>query len=135
MRAITIIIASLFCVSCIPTTDMIQDGHYWIQITQSRNIWGQNVVHVTRCHVSNKDNGYCAGDDIRQSEQMYTVGGPGPQIASSLLNAAAIVGGAAILMHGLQTQNVSRPAGGLNFNQAQTASTLSSGPVSIFRVP
>ncbi len=118
-----VLMLALLLSGCLPTTDMIQDGHYWIQLTQTHNVWSQNVVHVTRCHVSNKDSGYCAGDDLRQYEHMETIAGPGPQIASSLLNAAAIVGGAAILMHGLQTQNVSRPAS-LNANMDVRASTV-----------
>ena len=123
MRILAVVIASLLCTVCAPSTEMIQDGHYWIQLTQSHNVWSQNVVHVTRCHVSNKDSGYCAGDDLRQYEQTALAAGPGPQIASSLLNAAAIVGGAAILMHGLQTQNVSRPAS-LNAQMDVRASTV-----------
>lgn len=104
----------LFLTGCIPTTEMIQDGHYSIQLTQSHNVWGQNVVHITRCLNTDKKDGFCTPQDSRQYEYSETVAGPGPQLVSAAFLGASIVGGAALMMHGLQTQRV---AGGLNVNE------------------
>jgi hypothetical protein len=131
MKTLATLAALLLLSGCIPTTDMIQDGHDWIQLTQTHTLWGHNVVSQHRCNVDDKIGGYCPSAKYAQTE---LVQGPGPQIAGMVLNTAAIVTGTALLMHGLQTQNVAR-TGGLTFNQAQTSSTLSNGPVSIFRVP
>lgn len=104
---------------CVPTTQLVQDGHYTIQLTQSRNIWGQNVVHTTRCLNTEKVEGFCKPQEGPQTASGGTFSGPGVQLASSLLNAAAIAGGAAIMMHGLQTQAVS-PGVNLGGNSIST---------------
>ena len=98
-------------VGCVPTTDLIQDGHYTIQLTQSRNIWGQNVVHETRCLNTDKIDGFCAPHK-GVSGTSTIVQAPGPEMASAVLSAASILGGAAIISHGIRHQAV--PQGTVN---------------------
>lgn len=105
------LVVLLMCLSaCSPVTQLIPDGHYQIQLTQSRNLFGQNVVHVTRCHVADMKHGFCNDSDIRQSEQMETIAAPGAQIVSSAILGASILGGTALLMHGMQSRAVSQSA-------------------------
>lgn len=124
MRALGVIL-TLFLAGCIPTTDLIQDGHYTIQLTQSHAVWGQNVVHITRCLNTDKRDGFCSPQEHRQTTGMETAVGPGVQLVSSvLLGASAGIP----IMYGLMHQRTSQITQSIGGQTIRT-STLVAGPV------
>ncbi len=123
--ALFVLIATIMLTGCIPTTELIPDGHYTIQLTQSHNLWGQNAVHITRCLNTDKRDGFCSPQDTRQYEYSETATGPGAQLVSSvLLGASAGIP----IMYGLmhqRTAQITQSIGG----QTIRTSTLVAGPI------
>ncbi len=121
--------AVMLMAGCAPTTQLISDGHYNIQLTQSKNFWGQNVTHVTRCAKSDMKDGFCAPQDTRQYEQTEIAAAPGPEIVKAAVIGASILGGTALLMHGYRNQNVSQPnRGAMEGSSISTINMCGTGP-------
>ena len=100
-------LVSLTLAGCIPQTQMIQDGHEWIQLTQTYNFWGANVVKETHCRQTELKDGFC----WKAGHQASTiVEAPGVRLTGAALSSAAMVSSAGLLMHGLKNQPVSQPA-------------------------
>jgi hypothetical protein len=103
-----IVVGALLSTGCIATTDMIQDGHDFIQKTQENRIWGQNVVSVRYCRAVDRVDGFCPS---RSQPGIQLVEAPGPKLVGAVLTSAAMVGSAGLLMNGLQTQRVPQLTG------------------------
>lgn len=106
MRPSLAVACLLLLSGCTNTTTMIQDGNAWIQKTEEGGWFGQKVVHVKRCLPDDRVNGFCREHGEHEASTTSLVTAPGVQLISSLISAGAIVGGTALLMHGLQTQAV-----------------------------
>ena len=98
---------SVLISGCIPETQIIQDGHEVIQLTQTHNFWGANVVKETHCLRSEMKDGFCWKAERKAST---IVEAPGVKLTGAALNSAAIVSSAGLLMHGLMNQPVAPPA-------------------------
>ena len=104
---IWLLAASLLTTACIPTTTIIQDGHDSIQKTEEHNIWGQNVVSITRCRNVDKIDGFCPST---MHAIIQTVQAPGPWLAGYVLGAGAIIGGAFLIKTGMENHAVPQQA-------------------------
>lgn len=110
MKVWVIVSLCLLLPACTNKTVMIQDGNAWLQKTEEGGWFGKKVVHVKRCLPDDRVNGFCREHGEYESSQLSLHEGPGMQLVSSLISAGAIVGGTALLMHGLQTQAVAPAA-------------------------
>jgi hypothetical protein len=104
------IVLCLMLSACVPQTQMIQDGHEWVQLTQSYNIWGANVVKQTHCKQTELRDGFCYQPQGQNSSSVIAEA-PGPKLVGAVLTSAAMVGSAGLLMNGLQTQRVPQLTG------------------------
>ena len=107
MKKLALGLCVLLLAGCANKTIMIQDGNAWIQKTQEGGFFGQKVVHVKRCLPDDRVNGFCREHGEYEPSHLGLHEAPGMPLVSSLIGAGAIVGGTALLMHGLQTQAVS----------------------------
>lgn len=105
-------VLTLLCLllsACVPQTQMIQDGHSWVQLTQSYNFWGANVVKETHCRQTELKDGFCWQPNGENARSLITEA-PGPKLTGAVLTSAAIIGGAGLLMHGQMNQPVPQQA-------------------------
>jgi hypothetical protein len=85
-----------FVTACAPSTQMVQHGNEWVQVTQTYGLFGSNVVERSKCAQGELVNGFCPAE--RKADYSHTYAkGPGAEIASSLIIGGAIVGGAALI--------------------------------------
>jgi hypothetical protein len=82
--------------ACAPSTILIPDGNGFIELTQTRHIWESNAVSV----------GHCESPEFSKCpkgtpKQVYVMTGPGPGMAGAGIQAAGMLGGAAIVRDGL----------------------------------
>lgn len=127
--------ACLFLAACAPVTKMIPDGNGWIQKTDERNIWWANTISQRRCVELEK--GFCKEDGRQPVPLLTTAEAAGPKLVGAVLTTAGFLGGAGLLMHGLQTQNVP-PASQQNILGGSSISTLNlcgAGPAFVGMAP
>ena len=128
MKGLSLLCVGLLLAACTNKTVMIQDGNAWLQKTEEGGLFGQKVVHVKRCLPDDRVNGFCREHQEYEPSHLSVHEGPGMQLVSSLVTAGAIVGGTALLMHGMQTQAVSPGAQVLGGASISTINTCGTGP-------
>lgn len=99
----------LMLAACVPQTQMIQDGHEWIQLTQSYNIWGANVVKETHCHQTELRDGFCYRPQ-GGNQRSTIMQAPGPWMAGYVLGAGALVASAGLIKSGMENHAVPQQA-------------------------
>jgi hypothetical protein len=95
MKAAIIVVYALLA-ACAPSTQMVQHGNEWVQVTQTYGLFGSNVVERSKCAQGELVNGFCPAERKPDYSHMYAKG-PGAEIASSLIIGGAVVGGAALI--------------------------------------
>jgi hypothetical protein len=89
--------STLFLSACAPSTDLVQHGNEWVQVSQPYNLWGSNAVTVTRC--GKLYNGFCPEGSPTET---VIIAGPMPGLLGAGLTSAAVLGGSAIIADGLK---------------------------------
>lgn len=89
--------STLFLVACAPSTDLVQHGNKYLQVTQTHNQWADNIVAVTPC--DKLYNGFCPES---AETNVVVMSGKLPGIVGAGLTSAAMLGSAAMVRDGLR---------------------------------
>ena len=123
MKLITLFLcaSTLFLSACSPSTQMVQHGNEWLQVTQTYGLFGINVLERTKCAQGELVNGFCPPDKY-PSSMHATAEGPGKDIAKAMIYGGALVGGLAILRPNdvRMTQSATGGSSGIGPNHIST---------------
>lgn len=114
----------LLLAACAPSTDLIQHGNEWVQVTQTYRLFGHNVVERTKCDTLY--NGFCPAD-AQPSSSHAVVEAPGPGIIKTGMLVGGFITGMAMLAQAegttvTQTQTTTG-------SPVRTSTLLINGPV------
>jgi hypothetical protein len=129
LKGLTSVVLCALIVGCAPSTQMVQHGNEYIQVTQTYGLFGSNVVERSKCAQGELVNGFCPAEKRADYSHTYAQG-PGEGIVKATIIGGAILGGAALIR-----PNDARMTQSVTGSLSQNASTLSNGPVSIYKIP
>jgi hypothetical protein len=127
MRAVIVTVLIATVAACAPSTQMVQHGNEWVQVTQTYGLFGSNVVERSKCAQGELVNGFCPAE--RKADYSHTYAkGPGAEIVSATILGGAILGGAALIRpnDARMTQSVTGSVAG---SPIRTSTLLINAPV------
>ena len=92
----SVVLCIAFIAGCAPSSLLIADGNGFIELTQTNHLWQANVVSVGHC--DKPTNNKCPEGTAKQ---VVVMTGPGPGMAGAGIQAAGMLGGAALVRDGL----------------------------------